>query len=80
LTTGTPQLVAATHRKIRRRHQAGQLTVEQTHDATLIAAMLQRAGVTTPADFSSNCFLVAYIGDDPIGIAALESSPFHWCC
>jgi N-acetylglutamate synthase-like GNAT family acetyltransferase len=62
----------ATPTKIRRRRRSGELTVEQTHDPALISAMLHRAVVTVPViDQSVECFLIAYLGDIPVGIAGL---------
>lgn len=65
----------ATPRKIRRRRPSGEVTVEQTHDAALIAAMLDRAVTTAPANAadSGECFLIAYLDDAPIGIAGVET-------
>jgi N-acetylglutamate synthase-like GNAT family acetyltransferase len=62
-------------KKIRRLRPPGELTVEQTHDAALIAAMLTRAVMILPADVTdtAECFLIAYLGDDPVGIAGLET-------
>jgi N-acetylglutamate synthase-like GNAT family acetyltransferase len=68
-------IVPATSKKIRRRRPPGEISVEQTHDAAVIAAMLDLAGTTVPADFtdSAECFLMAYLGDNPAGIAGLET-------
>jgi N-acetylglutamate synthase-like GNAT family acetyltransferase len=62
-------------KKIRRRRSAGELAVEQTHDAAVIAAMLDRAGIAAPVEVkeSTECFLIAYWGDDPAGIAVIET-------
>ena len=48
--------------------------MEQTHDPALITAMLHRA-VTAASGLgqSAECFLIAYLGDDPVGIAGLET-------
>ncbi len=35
--------------------------------------MLHRAAITIAADESAGCFLLAYLGDDPVGIACLET-------
>jgi N-acetylglutamate synthase-like GNAT family acetyltransferase len=65
----------ATPKKIRRRRPHGEVSVEQVHDPAIIAAMLDRAGTAAPADFNdgAECFLMAYWGDDPVGIAGLET-------
>ena len=49
--------------------------VEQTFDRVLIAALLDQARAKVPEEFinKAQCFLVAYSGDEPIGIAALQS-------
>src|SRR5215469_10553700 len=61
-------LMPATLKKIRRRRPRGEVSVEQTHDPALIAAMLDRAGAAVPIDLtdSGECFLMAYLGDDPV--------------
>jgi GNAT superfamily N-acetyltransferase len=62
-------------KKIRRRRLHGEVSVEQTHDSALIAVMLDRAGMPASIDFigSAGCFLIAYLGDEPAGIAGLET-------
>ena len=48
--------------------------VEQTSDRSVITAILDQAGTTAPVDLIDNhCFLIAYLGDKPIGIAGLQS-------
>jgi len=60
-------------KKIRRRRPPGEVGVEQTHDPAVIAAMLDRTGMTAAADLTDNagCFLMAYWGDDPAGIGGV---------
>jgi N-acetylglutamate synthase-like GNAT family acetyltransferase len=67
--------VLAKPKKIRRRHPPGELTVEQSQDAALIAPILDRAGIVALAGFaeSGDCFLLAYLGDDPVGIVGLKT-------
>ncbi len=61
-------------KKIRRRRAAGEIGVEQTQDTAAVATMLQRAGMTAAGStHSGGCFLMAYCGDDPVGIAGLET-------
>ena len=63
--------MTAAPRKFRRR-RSDELTVEQTHDPAIIAPMLEKAGIVVPgAGVSAECFLVAYQGDNPVGIACL---------
>jgi N-acetylglutamate synthase-like GNAT family acetyltransferase len=74
----------ATPKKIRRRRPPGEVSVEQTHDPAVIAAMLDRAGAAVPIDLtdSGKCFLMAYLGDNPAGIAGFETEVdaalMHW--
>jgi GNAT superfamily N-acetyltransferase len=65
----------ATLKKIRRQRPHGEVSVEQTRDPALIAVMLDRAGIPVSIDFTggAGCFLIAYLGDDPVGIAGLET-------
>jgi N-acetylglutamate synthase-like GNAT family acetyltransferase len=62
-------------KKIRRRRLPGELTVEQTRDREVIAAMLGRAGIGMSTDLNESavCFLVAYWEDDPVAIAGIET-------
>jgi len=59
-------------RKIRRRRPSGEIMIEQTHDAAVIEAMLKKAASRMHAE-RGECFLIAYWGDEPIGIAGLET-------
>jgi N-acetylglutamate synthase-like GNAT family acetyltransferase len=65
--------MASAPRKIHRR-RSGELSVEQTHDRAVITAMLDRA-VTAVRGLgqTAECFLIAYLGDEPVGIAGLET-------
>jgi N-acetylglutamate synthase-like GNAT family acetyltransferase len=67
--------VLAKPKKIRRRRPPGEVTVEQIQNPTAIASMLDRAGTIMPAVFSkgTECFLMAYLGDAPVGIVGLET-------
>jgi len=62
-------------KKIRRRRGRDELFVQQTHDAAAIGAMLRQAGLADPVDFSmtAQCFLMAYLGDSPVGVVGLET-------
>ena len=59
--------------KIRRRHAAGKLVVEQIQDFNAISALLRRAGMSADVFNNGGCFLMAYWGDDPVGIADLQT-------
>jgi N-acetylglutamate synthase-like GNAT family acetyltransferase len=65
----------ATPKKIRRRRAPGDVGIEQTHDPAIVAAMLDRTGTTFATDFADGdwCFLMAYRGEEPVGIAGLET-------
>ena len=65
----------ATPKKIRRRRPPGEVSVEQTHDRAVIAAMLDKVGAPMPINLtdSGECFLMAYLGDHPVGIAGFET-------
>jgi N-acetylglutamate synthase-like GNAT family acetyltransferase len=67
--------MSARARKIRRRRQPGEVTIEQTHDAALIEAMLDRAAATLRTNIAAEaeCFLIAYSGEEPVGIAGLQT-------
>ncbi len=64
-----------TPKKIRRQRPRVGVSVEQMHDPAVIAVMLDRARMPASVDFTSSagCFLIAYMGDDPVGIAGLET-------
>jgi N-acetylglutamate synthase-like GNAT family acetyltransferase len=59
--------------KIRRHRATGELTVEQTQDLSAIIAMLQHAGMSGDVSANAGCFLMAYWGNDPVGIVGLET-------
>jgi N-acetylglutamate synthase-like GNAT family acetyltransferase len=73
----------ASPRKIRRRRRPGEVTIEQTHDAALVEAMLDRAAAglalrcwsKSPRKIveEGECFLIAYLGQDPVGIVGLQT-------
>lgn len=64
-----------TPRKISRRRQTGEVSIEQTQDPLLIGAMLQRAEASLGTRVAENgdCFLIAYVGEKPVGIAGLQT-------
>ena len=63
-----------TPKKVHRRRR-GELTIEQTQDPALITTILRNAVMTVPeVERSDECFLVAYWGDEPVGIAGLETN------
>ncbi len=56
-----------------RKHRAGELVIEQTRDFTIVRAMLARGGLTTEGiEWPAACYLVAYFGDDPVGVIGIE--------
>jgi N-acetylglutamate synthase-like GNAT family acetyltransferase len=56
-----------------RKHRAGELVIEQTRDFTIVRAMLARGGLMTEGiEWPAACYLVAYIGDDPVGVIGIE--------
>jgi predicted N-acetyltransferase YhbS len=57
-----------------RKHRAGELVIEQTRDLARVREMLTRAGMLTDGiDWPAACYIVAYIGDDPVGVIGVES-------
>ena len=57
-----------------RKHRAGELVIEQTRDSALVRAMLARGGLTTDGiEWPAACYLVAYFGDDAVGVVGVES-------
>jgi len=56
-----------------RKHRAGELVIEQTRDFVLVRAMLARGGLMTDGiEWRAACYLVAYFGDDAIGVIGVE--------
>ena len=56
-----------------RKHRAGELVIEQTRDIELVRAMLTRGGLTTDGiEWPAACYLVAYFGDDAVGVIGVE--------
>ena len=56
-----------------RKHRAGELVIEQTRDMELVRAMLARGGLTTDGiEWPAACYLVAYFGDDSVGVIGVE--------
>ena len=57
-----------------RKHRAGELAIEQTRNLALVREMLTRAGMMTEGiEWPAACYLVAYVGDDPLGVIGVES-------
>jgi predicted N-acetyltransferase YhbS len=57
-----------------RKHRAGELVVEQTRDLEIVREMLTRAGIMTDGiDWPAGCYIVAYVGDEPVGVIGVES-------
>jgi N-acetylglutamate synthase-like GNAT family acetyltransferase len=56
-----------------RKHRAGELVVEQTRDFAVVRAMLARGGLMTEGiEWPAACYIVAYFGDDAIGVVGVE--------
>jgi len=56
-----------------RKHRAGELVIEQTRDFAIVRAMLARGGLTTEGiEWPAACYLLAYFGDDPVGVIGIE--------
>jgi amino-acid N-acetyltransferase len=56
-----------------RKHRAGELIIEQTRDIELVRAMLARGSLTTDGiEWPAACYLVAYFGDDAVGVIGVE--------
>ena len=57
-----------------RKHRAGELVVEQTRNLEIVREMLTRAGMMTDGiDWPAACYIVAYLGDEPVGVIGVES-------
>jgi len=57
-----------------RKHHAGELVIEQTRNLALVREMLARAGMMTDGiEWPAACYLVAYVGDDAVGVVGVES-------
>ena len=56
-----------------RKHRAGELVIEQTRDFAVVRAMLTRGGLMTDGiEWPAACYLVAYFGDDSVGVIGVE--------
>ena len=56
-----------------RKHRAGELVIEQTRDFAIVRAMLTRGGLMTDGiEWPAACYLVAYFGDDAVGVVGVE--------
>jgi N-acetylglutamate synthase-like GNAT family acetyltransferase len=57
-----------------RKHRAGELVIEQTRDLALVREMLARGGMMTDGiEWPAACYIVAYVGDDAVGVIGVES-------
>ena len=57
-----------------RKHRAGELVVEQTRDLTRVREILTQAGMMTDGiEWPAACYIVAYFGDDAVGVIGVES-------
>jgi amino-acid N-acetyltransferase len=56
-----------------RKHRAGELVIEQTRDFAVVRATLTRGGLMTDGiEWPAACYLVAYFGDDAVGVVGVE--------
>jgi len=56
-----------------RKHRAGELVIEQTRDFAVVREMLARGGLMTDGiEWPAACYLVAYFGDDAVGVIGVE--------
>src|SRR5260370_20997776 len=56
-----------------RKHRAGELVIEQTRHLARVREMLAQAGLTTEGiEWPAACYLVAYFGDDAVGVIGVE--------
>lgn len=56
-----------------RRHRAGELVIEQTRDLAQVRATLETAGLATDGiEWPRACYLLAYFGDEPVGVVGIE--------
>ena len=56
-----------------RKHRAGEMVIEQTRDLARVREMLECGGLTTDGiEWPAACYLVAYIGDDAVGVVGVE--------
>jgi amino-acid N-acetyltransferase len=57
-----------------RKHREGELVIEQTRDVARVKAILAGAGLMTGGvEWPAACYLLAFIGDEPIGVAGVEA-------
>ncbi|HEY6417924.1 MAG TPA: GNAT family N-acetyltransferase [Candidatus Binataceae bacterium] len=57
-----------------RKHREGELAIEQTRDLARVKTILADAGLMTDGvDWPAACYLIAFIGDAPIGVAGIEA-------
>lgn len=56
-----------------KKHRPGELAIEQTRELAVVRAMLERAAMPSDGiDAPSSCYLLAYIGDEPVGVVGIE--------
>ncbi|MGA2409541.1 MAG: GNAT family N-acetyltransferase [Candidatus Binataceae bacterium] len=61
------------HKKVHRRRAPDEIGVEQAHDLAQVTAILDALGMSTEGlTWAPACYLLAYIGDVPIGTAGIE--------
>jgi GNAT superfamily N-acetyltransferase len=61
-------------RKIKRRREAGEITVEQTRDVAQVAALIEGSRITLKhPPPSAACYLMAFFGAEPAGAVGVET-------
>jgi N-acetylglutamate synthase-like GNAT family acetyltransferase len=56
-----------------RKHRQGELVIEQTRDLVRVREMIADAGMMTEGiEWPAACYLIAYYGDEPIGVVGIE--------
>jgi GNAT superfamily N-acetyltransferase len=56
-----------------RKHRPGEIVIEQTRDLARVRAMLEGGGMATDdIDWPSACYLVAFDGDEAVGVVGVE--------
>jgi GNAT superfamily N-acetyltransferase len=70
-----PAQVQRLVKKIRRQRAGGEIGVEQTHDPVAAGSILGQAGIAAPATIGAGqCFLMAFVGREPVGIIIVETN------
>ena len=56
-----------------RKHRAGEIVIEQTRDLARVRAILEQgAMITDGIEWPPACYLIAFDGDDAVGVIGVE--------